>query len=165
MAKKDLLKTQMTRPTIKRTRVADEDKMDEAVKQVTKGQSPAPAAEAAAKKPDGAEKQLGGKATPRQTPKPTGTGKPAAEKVARPRKEAGKQDQTTPASTSKQTRGETTKSAPSLQDSEEKEPVKRMTIDLPQSLHKRLKMLSIREEIYMKDYIIALIQKSLGKND
>ena len=42
-----------------------------------------------------------------------------------------------------------------------KEGTKRLTLDIPQGLHKRLKLLAIHQEISMKDYIIAVVERSL----
>lgn len=38
---------------------------------------------------------------------------------------------------------------------------KRLTLDIPQELHKKLKLLSIHQEISMKDYIIQVVERSL----
>lgn len=42
-----------------------------------------------------------------------------------------------------------------------KEGTKRLTLDIPQALHKKLKLLAIHQEISMKDYIIAVVERSL----
>lgn len=42
-----------------------------------------------------------------------------------------------------------------------KEEIKRFTLDLSKSTHKKLKMKCLREEITMKEYIVRLIEDSL----
>jgi hypothetical protein len=42
-----------------------------------------------------------------------------------------------------------------------KEGTKRLTLDIPQALHKKLKLLAIHQEISMKDYIIEVVERSL----
>ncbi len=167
MAKKDLLKTQMTRPAIKRTRVADDDKMNEAVKQVTNGQSSPPAADPGSKKTAASEKEAAATSAPIQATDQSATAKSAAKQGTPPRKQTTKKENSVPTASTEQTRTATKVAAPQTEAStstdEDKEPVKRMTIDLPQSLHRRLKMVSLQEDVFMKDYIIALIEKSLSK--
>jgi ribosomal protein L1 len=46
---------------------------------------------------------------------------------------------------------------------ENKEPTVRLTIDLPKSMHKTLKILVIGESVTIKDFAIQAITEKLGK--
>jgi hypothetical protein len=148
MAKKDLLKSQMKRPApLKRTQPADDDQMTEAVNRVAQ---------------DGTEN---GESTP-AAEQPTGTPPSTAATAKEKQGNSGKASAT--GAKSRQGRGGASKKpaaaapkAEAPEAEEEKEPLKRMTIDLPKSLHTRLKIDSTRRGIYMREHIIELIEKSL----
>ena len=143
MSKKDDLRAGMMPPLLKRTQVASDAEVTKAMNQVGDDLD--------AKRDSVAEKRLGSKRT-------TTSKKPA---TTRAKKAHGTKPETkVPPSKGKQ--NEAVAGAKSTQKSDlSKEAVKRMTIDLPKSLHTKLKLESTRRGIYMKDHIIELIEKSL----
>lgn len=118
MAKKNLLKANLKRPTLKREMKVTEEKMDEVVRKVA---DDVPATTPAAKSATVPVRKQG-----RGRPKKE-TAAPTAPRSVHP-----------------------------------KQGTKRLTLDVPHDLHKRLKLLAIHQEISMKDYIIQVVERSLG---
>ena len=130
-------------PLLKRTQVASDAEVTKAMNRVGDDLD--------AKRRSVGEKRVGSKRT-------TVSPKPATTKT----KQARGVKPETKAPPRKAKQNETVAGAKSTQKSElSKEAVKRMTIDLPKSLHTKLKLESTRRGVYMKDHIIELIEKSL----
>lgn len=145
MAKKNLLAANLKRPSLKRTMRVSEDKMDEVVRKVS--DNPPPRAEKTVAKPS---------PTPETSPAVmlSGAEVPAASpvnKATAPKKGRG---------ANRKPAGAKASSAKSVHPAEG---TKRLTLDIPHSLHKELKLLSIHQEISMKDYIISVVERSLKK--
>lgn len=147
MAKKDLLKSQMKRPApLKRTQPADDAKMTEAVNRVAQDEVDAETQTAAAPSMDHSPSTT-------ITKEPTATQKNQSSTAAKPKRGRGG---ATKAATQPAEAAATEEA-----DDAEKEPLKRMTIDMPKSLHTRLKLESARRGVYMRDHIIQVIEQSL----
>lgn len=133
MAKKNLLKANMKRPSLKREMKVTEETMNEVVQRVA--DNPPPPAK---------------NTTTKQASKATSTAPTTSP---------------APAAAPKRGRGrpkkETTTATKSTRSVHPKEGTKRLTLDIPQSLHKQLKLLAIHQEISMKDYIIQVVERSL----
>ena len=146
MAKKNLLAANLKRPSLKRTMKVSEESMNKVVQKVA--DNPPPAAKTSEPKDDPPPKT---KPAPAPAPKIDG------------RKEKNK----TAGSAGKQGRGAARrpagKKASSPNSVHPAEGTKRLTLDIPHSLHKELKLLSIHQEISMKDYIIQVVERSLKK--
>ena len=144
MAKKNLLAANLKRPPLKRPMRVSEDKMDEVVRKVA--DNPPPKAEKVAAK---------------TAPAPKTSPVPAAAPGSKGEKEEGKKVE------SRKGRGVTRKPAGNKASSPKSvhpaEGTKRLTLDIPHSLHKELKLLSIHQEVSMKDYIIGVVERSLRK--
>jgi hypothetical protein len=137
MAKKNLLAANLKRPSLKRPMRVSEDKMDEVVRKVS--DNPPPKVEKAVVKP---------------TPIPKTSPAPAAAPVNKaPVQKKGRGASRKPAGTK----------ASSAKSVHPAEGTKRLTLDIPHGLHKELKLLSIHQEISMKDYIINVVERSLKK--
>lgn len=145
MAKKNLLAANLKRPSLKRTMRVSEDKMDEVVRKVS--DNPPPKEERIITTPSPAPKTHPAVSLSEAEV-------PAAAPVnnAPPTKKSRRATRT-PAGTK----------ASSLNSVHPAEGTKRLTLDIPHSLHKELKLLSIHQEISMKDYIISVVERSLRK--
>lgn len=142
MAKKNLLAANLKRPSLKREMKVTEAKMDEVVRKVADNPPPAPKEEGRV-----AESVTAPPTSPAPAAAPAN--KPAKEPVRQARREKGRP------------RKETTTTTPSSRSVHPREGTKRLTLDIPQELHKKLKLLAIHQEISMKDYIIAVVERSL----
>lgn len=142
MAKKNLLAANLKRPSLKRPMRVSEDKMDEVVRKVS--DNPPPQTEKAP-----------AKAVP--------TSKTSTAPAAAPKKTEGANNKPE----SRKGRGAARKPAGTKARSSNSvhpaEGTKRLTLDIPHGLHKELKLLSIHQEISMKDYIIGVVEQSLRK--
>ncbi len=138
MAKKNLLAANLKRPSLKRTMRVSEDKMDEVVRKVA--DNPPPSKE----KPKSVSAP------------PTSTAPAAAPKRKTQETERSKKGR----APARKPAGNKASSAKSVHPAEG---TKRLTLDIPHSLHKELKLLSIHQEISMKDYIISVVERSLRK--
>jgi len=138
MAKKNLLAANLKRPTLKREMKVTERAMDEVVQKVADNPPP-PAAKTKPPSPTS-------KASRDPAPNSQAVGKSGrqAVKAAKPKKGRGRPAKTTA------TRGV-----------HPADGNKRLTLDIPADLHKKLKLLSIHQEISMKDYIIQVVERSL----
>lgn len=139
MAKKKLLAQNMKRPNLKREMKVTEANVNAVVQKV-------------ADNPPQAKPKAAGTAK-RSTASSTSLAPAAAPKVA-----------SAPAAQPKRGRGRPRKEeaiARSPKSVHPKEGTKRLTLDIPQTLHKELKLLAIHQEISMKDYIIQVVQRSL----
>jgi len=153
MAKKNLLKANLKRPSLKREMKVTEEKMEEVVQKVADN----PPAEKAAPEVSAKGKNTALVSDPASRGR--GSTKPA-ERARKKNSPAAK----APASAPKRGRGRPKKenAAPAAPRSvHPKEGTKRLTLDIPQDLHKRLKLLAIHQEISMKDYIIQVVERSL----
>jgi|GEM_PF-2355632 len=159
MAKKKLLAANMKRPSLKRELKVTEARMDEVVRKVA--DNPPPAVSKAGR---GEEKIPTSPTSPAPASAPD---KERGSKTARAEPVAAKQVAKTSAAppTPKRGRGRPRKensAASSVSRSvHPKEGTKRLTLDIPQALHKKLKLLAIHQEISMKDYIIGVVERSL----
>lgn len=145
MAKKNLLKANLKRPSLKREMKVTEEKMDEVVQQVADN----PPAKVAAPKVPAKEENT---ATV-SSPAPRGRGQ---------KKNSTQAEAAAPAPKRGRGRPKKEKTAPAAPRSvHPKDGTKRLTLDIPQDLHKRLKLLAIHQEISMKDYIIQVVERSL----
>lgn len=132
MAKKNLLKANLKRPSLKREMKVTEEKMDEVVQKVADNPPPAKTAAAGSKVKASTSAATTTANAPATAPK-RGRGRPKKE----------------------------TTIAKSPRSVHPKEGTKRLTLDIPQSLHKQLKLLAIHQEVSMKDYIIQVVERSL----
>lgn len=135
----------LKRPSLKREMKVTEEKMDEVVRKVADN----PPAEKAAP-------EVSAKGKDTASVSDTASRGRGLEKNIPP--------STTPAPAPKRGRGRPKKenSAPAAPRSvHPKEGTKRLTLDIPQDLHKRLKLLAIHQEVSMKDYIIQVVERSL----
>ena len=71
---------------------------------------------------------------------------------------------TAPAKTKTSSAARSRKKASVKEKEVQTEKLVRLTIDTPVSMHKRLKIKSIEVGVSMRDYILRLIEKDLGKN-
>ena len=148
MAKKDILKSQMKRPApLKRTQPADDAKMAEAVNRIAQDESDAETQTAAAPAKDQSPSTT-------ITKEPTAPQKNKSSTAAKPKRGRGGASKAAARPTEPATAEEAEEA--------EKEPLKRMTIDMPKSLHTRLKLESARRGVYMRDHIIEVIEQSLS---
>lgn len=132
MAKKNLLKANLKRPSLKREMKVTEEKMDEVVQKVADNPPPV---------------------------KPKARGSKAAATAS-----SASKTSSAPATAPKRGRGRPKKEATTAKSPRSvhpKEGTKRLTLDIPQSLHKQLKLLAIHQEVSMKDYIIQVVERSL----
>lgn len=147
MAKKNLLAANLKRPNLKREMKVTEEAMNEVVRKVADNQSPAPVP----------QEPLASHAPP--TSPDGGTGLRPAEGATAPASAPA------PAPEPKRGRGRPPKAAadktPSPRSVHPADGTKRLTLDIPQALHKKLKLLAIHQEISMKDYIIEVVERSL----
>jgi hypothetical protein len=147
MAKKNLLAANLKRPSLKRTMRVSEDKMDEVVRKVA--DNPPPPKERAKKTSAPASK----------TP-PAPAAAPSSKGERGEGKKGGKGEGEKGRGAARRPAGNKASSAKSVHPAEG---TKRLTLDIPHSLHKELKLLSIHQEISMKDYIISVVERSLRK--
>lgn len=155
MAKKNLLAANLKRPSLKRTMRVSEDKMDEVVRKVS--DNPPPQAEKTPPK------------TAKAPPVPASATKSAPPRTlpgAAPQSKGGEEEESK-AGSGQKGRGAARKPAGNKASSSKSvhpaEGTKRLTLDIPHGLHKELKLLSIHQEISMKDYIIQVVERSLRK--
>lgn len=136
MAKRNLLAGNMKRPSLKREMKVTEEGIEQAVQKVADNPPP---------------------------PQPTKTKPAVGERSSK--KKATAAEKNVPAQKTKKVRGRPRSAAPNPSTTETSvypvQGTKRLTLDIPQDLHKRLKLLSIHQEISMKDYIIDIVQRSL----
>lgn len=139
MAKKNLLAANLKRPSLKREMKVTEETMDAVVQKVA--DNPPPVAE------------------------PVPAASTSTAPAPAPKKPAAKRKETAAPPQPKKGRGRPRKpageKATSPRSVHPAEGTKRLTLDIPQSLHKKLKLLAIHEEISMKDYIIGVVERSL----
>lgn len=128
----------MKRPSLKRELKVTEETMDEVVQRVADNPPPVKA-KTTAKKGTARSTKSAPASAPATTPAPETKPKQGR---GRPRKPAGNK-------------------ASSPRSVHPAEGTKRLTLDIPQSLHKQLKLLAIHQEISMKDYIIQVVERSL----
>lgn len=142
MAKKNLLAANLKRPSLKREMKVTEETMDAVVQKVA--DNPPPVAESTSAASTSTAPASAPKAPKKPAAKRKETAAPPQPKKGRgrPRKPAGEK-------------------ATSPRSVHPAEGTKRLTLDIPQSLHKKLKLLAIHEEISMKDYIIGVVERSL----
>ncbi|TXF90313.1 hypothetical protein FUA23_07270 [Neolewinella aurantiaca] len=146
MAKKNLLAANLKRPSLKRTMRVSEETMDEVVRKVS--DNPPPKVEKVAKQPAPAPKAV---SVPAAAPTPPPAPKAVATESSAPKKGRGSK---------RKAAGDKAVSPRSVHPAEG---TKRLTLDIPHTLHKELKLLSIHQEISMKDYIISVVERSLKK--
>jgi hypothetical protein len=154
MAKKNLLAANLKRPSLKRTMRVSEDKMDEVVRKVA--DNPPPPKERAKKTSAPASKTP---PAPAAAPSSKGEGS-KGERGEGSKGERSKGEGEKGRGAARRPAGNKASSAKSVHPAEG---TKRLTLDIPHSLHKELKLLSIHQEISMKDYIISVVERSLRK--
>ncbi len=164
MAKKNLLaanlkRPSLKRPSLKRTMRVSEDKMDEVVRKVSDN-PPAKEGKAAAKTVSAPKASPAPAAAPTREQGSKGVRGEGSKGVRGEGSKGVKAESRKGRAAARKPAGNKATSAKSVHPAEG---TKRLTLDIPHALHKELKLLSIHQEISMKDYIISVVERSLRK--
>jgi len=145
MSKKDALRSRMiNRPALKRTKPVEETKLDEAVRAVSDNPPPV-ASPVTTNRVGEAEKQQQSSTVKKSaTTSKTANKKPVSKSGKSAKKEG-------PASAK---RVGQKSAAP---------PLKRLTLDLSQDLHQKVKLHSLQKGMSMREWILGVIERELSK--